>query len=544
MTNDIGVISRHARHEIRNLINHILGSSQLLVEEVGDLQMDDLVAQLTQIRDDGRLTLTLAEELFAASDDSDRATEATKTKLGATVTQILDSWAKTRSLIQERGHGDLIDAPDPIDVGARRILEFIADPSILAAEPDGDQANALRGESAPVSSEAAETDRDGQPSQILVVDDSAANRGILVRMLRRLGHEALEAENGLRALEVLAQSDMDLVLLDLTMPGMSGFEVLERRRADARLREVPFIVISALDEQESVVRCIEMGAEDYLLKPFDPVLLRARLGACLEKKRLRDQQTRYLATIEAQSAELAELNRTLEARVASQVEDIERLHQLKRFLPPQIAEAIISSGEQVLEPHRRDITVAFCDLRGFTAFAETAEPEDVMDVLRDYHNAIGDLIYQLEGTLEHFAGDGIMVFFNDPVPCSDPALRAVRMGLAMRERIANLAVGWRRRGHQLGFGMGIAMGYATIGPVGFEGRYDYAAIGSVANLAARLCGEAEPGQIVVSQRVVIAIEESVECEPMGDLQLKGFTRPVTAFGIVNYKEGWSFSEGG
>ncbi|HEV8613168.1 MAG TPA: response regulator, partial [Gemmatimonadales bacterium] len=367
-------------------------------------------------------------------------------------------------------------------------------------------------------------------------DDSEVNRDLLARRLERLGYRVVPAENGARALAILGESDIDLVLLDILMPEMDGYAVLERRRSDPKLRDIPFIVISALDELDSVVRCVEMGAEDYLTKPFDPVLLRARIEACLEKKRLRDQEKEHLATIQAQSAELAELNRTLEARVGQQVDDIVRLRRLQRFLSPQIAEAIISSGgEQALEAHRREITVASCDLRGFTAFSETAEPEDVMAVLREYHAAMGELIFHFDGTLEHFAGDGMMIFFNDPVPSPDPAGQAVRMALAMRDRAAELATAWRKRGHQLAFGMGIAMGYATLGRIGFEGRFDYGAIGSVTNLASRLCGEAAAGQILVSERICGCVEDVAVTESMGNLELRGFSRPVPAFNVVDLR---------
>jgi adenylate cyclase len=372
---------------------------------------------------------------------------------------------------------------------------------------------------------------------LLVVDDDAANRDVLARLLERLGHTVLQAANGRLALETLATHRVDVMLLDLMMPELDGFEVLARCRADAALRELPVIMISALDELASAARGIELGAEDYLPKPFDPVLLRARLGACLEKKRWRDQEKAYLATIERQAAELAEWNRSLEARVQQQLEEMERLGRLRRFLAPQLAEAILSSGdERILESHRREITVVFTDLRGFTAFAATAEPEDLMRVLREYHAAMGELIFHYEGTLERFAGDGLMVFFNDPLPCDDPTARAVRMAVAMRERVAELARGWRRLGHQLGFGVGIAHGYATLGKVGFEGRFDYAAIGTVTNLAARLCEEAEPGQILVSQRVYATVEELAEAEPLKDLSLKGFATPVPAFNITGLRE--------
>ena len=394
-------------------------------------------------------------------------------------------------------------------------------------------------------------------ARILVVDDDSLNRMLLSMNLTQEGHAVVEAENGREALERLAQERVDLVVTDIQMPELDGYGLLERRHADPRLLQIPFIVISGVDEMASVVRCIEMGAEDYLPKPFDPVLLRARIGACLEKKRLHDQERDYLTTIEAQkdalgqqadelrgqaavlaqqARELAAWNHTLEERVQTQVAEMERLGRLQRFLSPQLAQVIVESGdERLLESHRREVTVVFCDLRGFTAFAETAEPEDVMGVLGEYHQALGPLIFQYEGTLERFTGDGMMIFFNDPVPCDNPAWRAVAMALAMRTRAAELGTSWRRRGYELGFGVGIAVGYATCGRIGYEGRFDYGAIGTVTNLAARLCGEAQPDQILASRRVFMAVEELVEAEPVGELVLKGFARPIPAFNILRLR---------
>ena len=286
------------------------------------------------------------------------------------------------------------------------------------------------------------------------------------------------------------------------MPNVNGYEVLAQMKADGKLRHIPVIMISAVDEIDSVVRCIELGAEDYLPKPFNPTLLRARVGACLERKRLHDQ-------VAAQAADLAAWNRTLEQRVEQQLCEIERVSRLKRFLSPQVAELILSSGdERVLESHRRAITVLFCDLRGFTAFSETAEPEEVMSVLRDYHAVLGALIHKHEGTVERFAGDAIMVLFNDPLPCADPNRQAVQMAVEMRDQVAALAAKWRQHGHELGFGVGVAHGYATLGRIGFEGRYDYGAVGSVVNLAARLCAAAEDGQILIEGKVKSAVEAS------------------------------------
>jgi class 3 adenylate cyclase len=208
--------------------------------------------------------------------------------------------------------------------------------------------------------------------------------------------------------------------------------------------------------------------------------------------------------------------------------------RLKRFLAPQIAETILSSGgEAILESHRREIVAVFCDMRGFTAFAETTEPEDMMAVLREYHDALGPLVHRYEGTLDHFTGDGLLVYFNDPVPCPDPALRAVRLAVDMRDAVGGLTRGWADRGHEIGFGVGIAQGYATLGQIGFEGRFDYTAIGTVTNLAARLCAEAKDGQILITQRVAAAVGELAELEPLGNLALKGLSRPVAVLNVCS-----------
>jgi len=358
---------------------------------------------------------------------------------------------------------------------------------------------------------------------LLVVDDDENNRYTLTQRLRRQGYaDVTTAQNGRESLELLRSRPFDLVLLDIMMPELNGYQVLAELKADERLRHIPVIMISAVDELDSVIRCIELGAEDYLPKPFNPTLLKARVGACLEKKRLHD--------------ELLKWNRTLEQRVRDKVAEVERLGRLKRFFSPHLAELIVAGGaEDPLKTHRREITVVFLDLRGFTAFAETAEPEEVMEVLREYHAEMGRMILEHEGTLERFTGDGMMIFFNDPVPVPDPAERAVRMAVAMQERVHELHGGWRRRGYELGLGIGIAQGYATIGAIGFEGRWDYGAVGTVTNLAARLCGEAKGGQILVSSRVAVAVEGLVEVDEVGALALRGLSRPVPAFNVVGLK---------
>jgi class 3 adenylate cyclase len=322
----------------------------------------------------------------------------------------------------------------------------------------------------------------------------------------------------------MASDPPDLVLLDILMPEMDGYEVCRRIRANPATAYVPVVMITASGDQEKL-HAIEAGADDFVTKPFNQAELLARVKSLVRVKR-------YHETIERQAAELADWNRELEARVAAQVDELERVGRLRRFLAPQLADLIVSSGdESFLESHRREITVTFCDMRGFTAFAETAEPEEVMDVLREYHTSLGDLIFRFEGTLERFAGDGLMVFFNDPIPCPDGPERAVRMTVAMRNRVQDLAESWTKRGHDLAFAVGIAQGYATLGRIGFEGRFDYAAIGSVTNLAARLCGEAGPWQILVTHRVHAATEELVASQLVGELTLHGFTKPVRAFDI-------------
>jgi len=369
---------------------------------------------------------------------------------------------------------------------------------------------------------------------LLVVDDNEDNRYTLSLQLNVQGyHNIAIATNGHEALSVLHSKPFDLVLLDIMMPELNGYEVLERMRSSPELRNIPVIMISAIGELDSVVRCIELGAEDYLPKPFEPTLLRARVYASLERKRLHDQVVAQAAELASQAAELATWNKTLEQRVADQLGEIERMGKLRRFLSPQVADLIVASGmEKQLQSHRREITALFCDLRGFTSFSETSDPEDVMMLLRDYHAAIGQIIIKYGATLEHFAGDGVMLIFNDPLPIDKPELQAVRMALEMRDAIGTLTEKWRRLGYDIGFGIGISDGFATLGTIGFEGRFDYAAVGTVSNIASRLCDEAKPGQILISPRVLMAVEDTMKVEPVGELTLKGIRRPMTAYNVV------------
>ena len=352
----------------------------------------------------------------------------------------------------------------------------------------------------------------------LVVDDSSVNRQLLVRRLEKLGLDVLQAENGAEGLAVLAANPgvIDVVLLDVVMPELDGYQTLAAMKANDSMRHIPVLVVSSVEELDSVVRCIELGATDYLTKPINPSILAARIDASLAAKRLHDLEQESL---ERQRA----LNRTIQRQK----------EELSRFLSPQVA-ALVSSpeGEQLLAGHLREITVAFCDLRGFTAFAEQAEPEILIGVLAEYHRMMGGAITEHGGTLEHFAGDGVMVFFNDPVAQDDHVERAVRMAVTMRTRFAELASVWHHRGYELGFGVGIAVGFATLGRIGYDGRHDYGAIGNVTILASRLSSQAQAGQILLSPRAQLMIEGLVESESVGELTLKGLRQPVLASNVV------------
>ncbi|NEN04299.1 response regulator [Diaminobutyricibacter tongyongensis] len=367
------------------------------------------------------------------------------------------------------------------------------------------------------------------PITVLAVDDLPQNLRLLDAVLSPRGYRMLRATTGEEALAMLPTAGADLVLLDIVMPGIDGYEVCRRIRNTPGFEFLPVVMITASGDQEKI-RAIEAGADDFVSKPFNQGELLARVASLARVKRYQD-------TIERQAAELAAWNRELEARVDAQVDELQRVNRLRRFLSPQLVDLVIDSGDEgFLDSHRREIVVVFCDLRGFTPFAEGSEPEEVMGVLAEYHAAMGELIYRFEGTLERFTGDGMMVFFNDPLPCDDAAERAVTMAVAMRDRAAQLAEGWSRRGNDLGFGVGIAQGFATLGRIGFEGRFDYAAIGSVTNLAARLCAAAEPSQILVAQRVYSATEGLAIGHPVGELELRGFTRPVRAFAVTGIDE--------
>jgi adenylate cyclase len=341
--------------------------------------------------------------------------------------------------------------------------------------------------------------------KILAVDDTPENLRLLDALLTPRGYELVTASSGAEALALLATEKPDLLLVDIVMPEMNGYEVTKRVRADAESRHLPIIMITATGGAD-LVRSLEAGADDFVSKPFDQHELLARVKSLLRVKS-------YYDTVQRQREELS------------------------RFLSPQIAELITSDeGKRLLDGHRRAITVVFCDLRDSTPFWETVEPEEVISVLREYHGAMGELIAQHGGTLEHFEGDGMMVFFNDPIEMPEHELRAVRMAIAMRERFGEISAAWKKKGYGLGFGVGISVGYATLGRIGYEGRYDYAAIGNVTIVAARLSGKAEAGQILISQRLNAAIEERIETVPMGEIELKGMARPLQAFSVVRARD--------
>ena len=374
------------------------------------------------------------------------------------------------------------------------------------------------------------------PPRILAVDDMPTNLEILRVRLEAQGYEVITAEDGEEALTKARELEPDLVLLDIMMPKLDGIAVLKQLKQDAMLRFVPIILVTAKSDVRDVVSGLDSGGDEYLTKPFEHAALTARVRSLLRVKELHDTVQHQAAKLKEQTEQLSSWNRLLEERVAEQLMEIERIGRLKRFLAPQVAQMIASSDlpDSVLASHRQEITVLFCDLRGFTNFTETSEPEEVMAVLRDYHENLGELIFRYEGTLERFLGDGIMIVFNDPIPCVDHTERAIRLALDMRERVNELGTQWRRKGHELGFGIGIATGFATVGQIGFQERREYTAIGSVINLASRLCDEAATGQIVIPARVLASIEQSVKVKALGELTLKGFDKPLAAYDVLSW----------
>jgi class 3 adenylate cyclase len=512
----------HARHELRTPLGHVIGYAEMLLEDVGEAGAS-LEAPLRAVYDTAREVLARLNRLLAppASGDAPDLGPLLK-QLVEPAQAIATSADNLKATAAGLGQAPLLADVDKIVTASARFLELLTSgdfgaPSIPARVH------------AAAASAPRPAPRAGAAGAILVVDDNTSNRDLLSRRLVREGHEVLTAGDGAEALTILRTRAFDLVLLDVLMPGRSGAELLQELKSDPQLSHIPILMISALDEMDTVIRCIELGAEDYLAKPFDAVLLRARVGACLEKKRLRDVEAKH-------TSELAEWNHRLEDRVKEQVAQMERLSRLKRFFVSQVADLIVTGeADDPLKTHRREVVVVFLDLRGFTAFAEVSEPEEVMKVLREYHATVGKIIMEHEGTVERFAGDGIMIFFNDPIVVPNPGERALRMAVAIRDHVQDLSKAWRRRGHELGVGIGVAQGYATIGAIGFEGRWDYGAIGTVTNFAARLCGEAKAGQILASTRVADAVEGLVETVEVEPVKLKGFHRPMPAVDVLKLK---------
>ena len=356
------------------------------------------------------------------------------------------------------------------------------------------------------------------PNKILIVDDEPFNLDLLEQELMEFDYVIERAADGVEALEKTASFKPDIILLDFMMPRMNGLEVVKRLREDQLHKGIPVILLTAKATQEDKVAGLDAGADDYVTKPFDAVELLARVRAMMRLKEMHDR--------------LEDWNRSLADTVKKQVADLERMARLKRYLSPQIAETILGEDNDLFKTHRREITIVFLDLRGFTAFSDNAEPEEVMELLRNYHSAMGKLIFQFEGTLERFMGDGIVVIFNDPITCEEHAQKAARMAIEMRDRVKDLRSAWRKKGYDLDLGVGLATGYATLGTMGFEGRMDYGTVGNLPNLAARLCAEAKGGQILTDQKTMSRLEDSFEAEPIDALTLKGIHRPVSAFNIV------------
>ena len=362
--------------------------------------------------------------------------------------------------------------------------------------------------------------------KVLIIDDTPANVKLLADLLSVKGYAVATAPNGNEGLAKVTSEHPDIVLLDVMMPGLSGYDVCRTIRANPVTALLPVVLVTSLDPNQERVKGMEAGADDFLQKPINQQELFARVKSLLRVKSLQDE-------VKQQADKLAEWNAMLEARVQEQLTQLERLGRLKNFFSPQLGEAILAGGgEDLLKTHRREVNVVFLDLRGFTAFIDSAEPEEVMELLREYHAAMGKLVLAHGGTLERFAGDGMMIFFNDPLPMERPAEEAVKMSLEMQRAFEPIAAKWAKRGYTLALGVGIAQGYATCGAIGFEGRWDYAAIGNATNLAARLCAEAAGGQVLIDRKTMAAIDGAFQVVDAGPFELKGYSQPVAAYRVT------------
>lgn len=361
---------------------------------------------------------------------------------------------------------------------------------------------------------------------VLVVDDIRDNVTIMVAHLKARGYRTLAAYGGADAIHQAQTLAPDLIMLDINMPQVSGLDVCVQLKARPETAAIPIILVTAHAETSNIVRGFEVGADDYLIKPFNYVELLARVRSML---RIRDTTASLLAANQA----MDELNRNLEAKVQQQVGELERVNRLRRFFSPQLVNTIVSeNSDDVLNEHRREITVVFLDLRNFTSFAETASPQEVIRTIRDLHSTVGPIIFRYRGTLERFTGDGLMVFLGDPEPMLDHAVQAVNMAKEIRAEMEQVGGQWLARGYDLKLGMGAATGEASLGTIGFEGRLDYAAIGSVTNLAARLCGRADGGQILIAESTNQQLGDAVATRPYAEIALKGFSKPHRVFEVV------------
>ena len=365
---------------------------------------------------------------------------------------------------------------------------------------------------------------DGRKPRVLVVDDTPQNIRVMDAILAPRGYAIRTATSGPDALLQIAAEPPDLVLLDLVMPGINGLDVCRQLRSNPLTRTLPVVMITASGDQEKVT-ALEAGADDFVQKPFNQAELLARVASLVRIKAYHD-------TIQRQAEELAEWNHTLSKRVQEQVTQLERLSRLRRFLAPQVADLLVSAeGESLLESHRRQVAVVCCQMPGFAALADATAPEEVLAVLHAYHAALGRVIFEFEGTVGPLVEDRLVVVFNDPLPTEDPAGQAVRLALAMRSRMLELLHDWHKIGHTLQFGVGIDLGYATLGTIGFEGKTEYGPIGTVARLASRLCDLATDQQVLVSHRIHVATEDFVQSTSLGEKAIAGFVRPVSVYAV-------------
>jgi adenylate cyclase len=365
---------------------------------------------------------------------------------------------------------------------------------------------------------------------ILVVDDIPDNVTILTAHLKTVGYKTISGVNGLEAIELANEEEPDLIMLDINMPKMNGLNACSQLKQQENTKMIPIILITANSNVDEIVKGFEVGADDYLIKPFNYMEMLSRVRSML---RIRDAQQELIKV----NTELDELNSNLEKKVKEQVDELERVNRLRRFFSPQIVKTITSeNSEDVLGEHRREITVVFLDLRNFTSFSEKASPQEVIHTIREFHEIVGPIIFRYQGTLERFTGDGLMVFLGDPEPMEDHPVQAVKMCIEIRDKMEKLRSSWADKGYDLALGIGIATGEASLGTIGFEGRLDYAAIGVVTNLSARICGKAAGGQILLSQNTYEMIKDRFEIVPCGKIEFKGFSKLKQVYQVKSQED--------